>query len=67
MMYYWNGGRGDILLAMALNIAFWTVLLGLLIWGVRRIFSPRGGSSGSGSSGPSDPSAPSVKAGLNGN
>lgn len=46
MMYGWNGDWGGMLLAMLLNVTVWIVVIGLLIWGVSRLFSQRAPSSG---------------------
>jgi putative membrane protein len=41
MMYGWNGDWGGMLLPMLLNAAVWIVLIGLLIWGLSRLFTQR--------------------------
>lgn len=46
MMYYWNGNWWAMLLMMLLNAAVWIALLGLLIWGVSRLFTRRAPSGG---------------------
>jgi putative membrane protein len=53
MMYGWNGDWGTMLLAMALNAVIWIALIGLLIWGVSRLFTNRSSSSGPREFGPS--------------
>ena len=52
MMYGWNGDWGGMLLAMLLNAAVWIVLIGLLIWGVSRVFTNRPSSTGRTDRGP---------------
>ena len=53
MMYGWNGDWGGMLLAMLLNAVVWIALIGLLIWGVSRVFVNRGPSANQPDRGPS--------------
>lgn len=53
MMYYWNGNWGGMLLVMLLNAVVWIGLIGLLIWGVSRLFTGRSTSPGRPDNGPS--------------
>ncbi len=53
MMYYWNGNWGGMLLVMLLKGVVWIGLIGLLIWGVSRIFTRRAPFTGRIDTGPS--------------
>jgi putative membrane protein len=53
MLYGWNGNWGAMALMMLVNAAVWIVLVGLLIWGLTRLFAHRTSASGPNEIGPS--------------